>query len=128
MLRGRHLHVVGAQSRCALGKRGRMHGRSQTALLQPSRWFQFVARRVSGGIGWHSVAGQSLRLRAGPRETRPILSAGWGLAFALASTLAAMEHRVLPKATFDHPDFAIRSHVLRDGSLMAYYVRGDVRR
>lgn len=44
----------------------------------------------------------------------------------LGATLAA-EHRVQPKTEVGHPDFAIRSHVLSDGALLAYYVRGDVR-
>lgn len=38
------------------------------------------------------------------------------------------EHRVQPKTNVDHPDFAIRSHVAADGTLLAYYVRGDVQR
>ncbi|MSU65934.1 MAG: alpha/beta hydrolase [Opitutus sp.] len=35
----------------------------------------------------------------------------------------AAEHRVQPKTAVDHPQFAIRSHVLTDGALLAYYVR-----
>src|ERR1043166_197920 len=40
---------------------------------------------------------------------------------AVASSAA--EHRVQPKATFDHPQFAIRSLMLSDGAKLAYYVR-----
>ena len=48
---------------------------------------------------------------------------GGGLAvIALAPAIAA-EHRVLPKTDIDHAQFAIRSHVLSDGALLAYYVR-----
>src|SRR5439155_15658969 len=40
-----------------------------------------------------------------------------------AVALSAAEHRVQPKATVDHPQFAIRSRVLSDGAILAYYVR-----
>lgn len=48
-------------------------------------------------------------------------------ALLAAGGLLAAEHRVQPKAVADHPDFALRSHVLSDGAVLAYYVRGDVR-
>ncbi len=50
------------------------------------------------------------------------------LALLGAAGLSAAEHRVQPKAVADHPDFALRSHVLSDGAQLAYYVRGDTRR
>src|SRR5687768_7834456 len=45
------------------------------------------------------------------------------LAFAPLASAAAAEHRVLPKTSVDHPQFAIRSHVLSDGTILACYVR-----
>lgn len=47
------------------------------------------------------------------------------LAFSVLVSLGA-EHRVLPKAVTDEPQFAIRSHVLADGALLAFYVRPGV--
>ncbi|MSU48286.1 MAG: alpha/beta hydrolase [Opitutus sp.] len=46
-------------------------------------------------------------------------------AVVVIATLApcAAEHRVQPKTSVDHPQFAIRSLVLGDGAILAYYVR-----
>jgi len=44
-------------------------------------------------------------------------------AFAALAPCLAAEHRVQPKTSVDHPQFAIRSLVLGDGAILAYYVR-----
>lgn len=49
--------------------------------------------------------------------------AACGLFLLLPPLLAASEHRVQPKATYDHPDFTIHAQVLSDGAILAYYVR-----
>ena len=45
-----------------------------------------------------------------------------------AVALPAAEHRVQPKTDVNHPAFTVRSQVVADGALLAYYVRGDVRK
>jgi len=47
----------------------------------------------------------------------------FALILFVCAVRGAAEHQVLPKATVDHPQFANRSHVLKDGSVLAYYVR-----